>query len=372
MKRKIISVIISLATVALAILVSASMIRNKPEPKRDMNKQDVLFVKTQEAQKTEIHPEARYRGRVSSMGNINLSAEVSGRILAGDLPLKEGQSFKKGDLLLRIFKEDMQAALQSLRSSYLQLVSSALPDIKIDYPEEYEKWTAFFSSIDINARMPELPPINTEKEKVFVASKNILTQYYSIRQQEVNFSKYELYAPFDGSYKNVNAEVGSVASMNMQIASLIRTDVMEVIVPVLPEELDWIKVGSQVLLEKNNGQKLNGRIVRIADFIDQTSRSVNVYITVNNKRGAALLEGEYVEAFFTGSESVAGMFIPREAFISDTEIFVIEDGKLLALEVKIIDRQADYYVISGFEEGQLLVVESLVDVKPGKLAAPIS
>jgi len=321
---------------------------------------------------TEIHPEARYSGRVSSLAYVNLSAEVSGRILATNVPLKEGQSFKKGDLLVRIYKDDMQAALQSLRSSYLQLVSSALPDLKIDYPDEYAKWTAFFNNIDINSSMPALPAQNSEKERVFVASKNILSQYYTIKQQEVNFSRYEIYAPFDGSYRAVNSEVGSVAGMNMQIASLIRTDVMEVIVPVLPEELDWIKEGNIVKLEKNSGQEISGTVLRIADFIDPTSRSVNVYVSVSNKHGASLLEGEYVDATFTGSESVAGMLIPREAMISDKEVYVLEEGHLLEKEVQIIDRQEDYYVISGFEEGQVLVVESLVDVKPGQPAAPIS
>ena len=158
----------------------------------------------------------------------------------------------------------------------------------------------------------------------------------------------------------------------MQIATLIRTDVMEVIVPVLPEKLDWIRVGNQVKLEKNNGQEVQGKIVRIADFIDPTSRSVNVYVSVANKRGASLLEGEYVDATFTGTESVAGMLVPREAMIGEKGIYVLENGHLLEKEVQIIDRQEDYYVISGYEEGQVLVVESLVDVKPGQPAAPIS
>ena len=372
MKRRIISISISIIVVIGAVILSSSMIRNKPEPQRNMAKEEILFVKTAAATSTEIHPQARYRGRVSSLANVNLSAEVSGKILAGDVPLKEGQSFKEGDLLVSIYKEDMQAALQSLRSSYLQLVSSALPDLKIDYPDEYKKWSDFFNAIDINSSMPALPELNSEKERVFVASKNILSQYYTIKQQEVNFSRYEIYAPFDGSYRSVSAEVGSVAGMNMQIASLIRTDVMEVIVPVLPEKLDWIRVGGQVSLQRNNGQEVSGEIIRVADFIDPTSRSVNVYVNVNNSRSSRLLEGEYVEARFTGIESASGMLVPREAFIGSSKLYVIEDGQLAEKEVLIIDRQEDFYVIQGYEEGEILVVESLVDVKPGQSVAPIS
>jgi multidrug efflux pump subunit AcrA (membrane-fusion protein) len=372
MKRKIITSIISLAVVIAAILLSSFMIKSKPEPKRNMAREEVLFVKTEVARSTEIHPQAQYRGRVSSFENVNLAAEVSGKILAGEVALKEGQSFEKGDLLLRIYKDDMLAALQSLRSSYLQLVSSALPDIKIDYPGEYEKWLTFFNSIDIHSSMPTLPEINSEKERVFVASRNILTQYYSIRQQEVNYSKYELHAPFKGSYKAVHAEVGSVAGMNMQIASLIRTDVMEVIVPVLPEKLEWIAEGGQVVLTRNNGQEVCGKITRIADFIDPSSRSVNVYVDVRNTRTASLLEGEYVEASFTGTRSTPAMLVPREAFINESTLYSIKDGLLAEKEVKVIDRQEDYYVIQGYEEGEILVVESLVDVKAGTAVAPLS
>lgn len=372
MKRKIINIAITFSIVIVAILVSAFMIRNKPEPTRDQNKDEVLYVKTTQASTSEIHPEASYRGRVASHENVVLSAEVSGKILPGDVVLKEGQSFRKGDVLVHIYKEDMKAALQSMRSSYLQLMSSALPDLKIDYPEQYKKWSGFFNSIEINSMMPELPVIESEKERVFVASKNILTQYYSIIQQEVNYKRYILYAPFDGSYKSVTSEVGSVASMNMQIASLIRTDEMEVIVPVLPEELGWIGVGMAVELYRNNGKTVKGKISRIASFIDPGSQSVNVYVSVQNNRNQQLLEGEYVEAAFTSSGIIRGMIIPREALVSENSIYVLEKGHIAEKEISVLDRQEDHFIIEGCADGSTIIVESLVDVKPGQLAAPIS
>ena len=372
MKRKILNLTIALSIIAVAILASAFMIRNKQEPAMDLNKQEVLYVKTALASTSEIHPEATYRGRVASLENVVLSAEVSGKILPGDLPLKEGQSFKKGDLLIHIYNEDMKASLQSLRSSYLQLMSSALPDLKIDYPNQYEKWSGFFNNIDISSMMPELPIIESEKERVFVASKNILTQYYSIKVQEVTLEKYTLYAPFSGTYKTVTSEVGSVASMNMQIATLIRTDEMEVIVPVLPEELDWISEGMKVELNRNNGRTITGTVSRIAGFIDPGSQSVNVYVSVRNSRSCQLLEGEYVEAEFISKGSVSGMLLPREALLNENSIYVLEDGQIELRQVSVIDKLEDFYIIEGFNEGETIVVESLVDVKPGQLAAPIS
>jgi membrane fusion protein (multidrug efflux system) len=372
MKRKILNITLTLSIITVAIVASAFMIKNKTEPTSDQNKQEVLYVKTAPATSQEIHPEAYYRGRVTSLENVVLSAEVSGKILTGDVPLKEGQSFRKGDVLVHIYKEDMKAALQSMRSSYLQLMSSALPDLKIDYPDQYEKWGGFFNNIDINNLMPELPQIESEKERVFVASKNILTQYYSIIQQEVNFKRYTLYAPFDGSYKSVTSEVGSVASMNMQIATLIRTDEMEVIVPVLPEKLEWIAKGMKVEFIRNNGKTVKGKVSRVAGFIDPGSQSVNVYVTVRNNHSNYLLEGEYVEAAFTSPGAVSGMVVPREALLKNNRVYVLENGQIQEREVKVVERLEDSYIIEGFKEGETVVVESLVDVKPGQLAAPIS
>ncbi len=372
MKRKIFNIAITLTIVVVAIMVSAFMIKNKPELKRDLTKQEVLYVKTSPATTSEIHPEAIYRGRVASLGNVVLSAEVSGKILPGDVPLKEGQSFQKGDVLVHIYKEDVIASLQSVRSSYLQLVSSALPDIRIDYPDQYPKWSHFFNSINISDLMPELPVIESEKERVFVASRNILSQYYSIIQQEVNFRRYILYAPFKGTYKTVNSEVGSVASMNMQIATLIRTDEMEVIIPVLPEELEWINEGMHVDLNRNNSRSVNGTVSRIAGFIDPGSQSVNVYVSVKNSGSNRPLEGEYVEAEFTSMGSVSGMVVPREALMNENRIYVLENGQIEERQVTVVDRMEDQYIIQGYVEGEAIVVESLVDVKPGQAAAPIS
>ena len=361
-----------LSIIAVAILVSAFMIKNKPEPLIDEDKKEVLYVKTALATTTEIHPEASYRGRVSSKDNVALSAEVSGKILPGDVPLKEGQSFKKGEVLVNIYNEDMKASLQSMRSNFLQLMSSALPDLRIDYADQYEKWTSFFNNIDINNLMPDLPEIELERERVFVASKNILTQYYSIIQQEIKFNKYTLFAPFDGTYTTVKSEVGSVASMNMQIATLIRTDEMEVVVSVLPEEVEWIIQGMKVELKRHNGSIATGTVSRVADFIDPGSQSVNVYVFVKNNRSVHMLEGEFVEAGFISSKTVSGMMIPREALLNERSVYVLENGQLSQRQVKVIERLEDQYIIEGYYEGEVIVIESLVNVKPGQTVAPIS
>ena len=42
-----------------------------------------------------------------------------------------------------------------------------MPDIRLDYPEQYEKWEQYLRDFDFDKPTPKLPAINSEKEKFF-------------------------------------------------------------------------------------------------------------------------------------------------------------------------------------------------------------
>ena len=66
------------------------------------------------------------------------------------------------------------------------------------------------------------------------------------------------------------------------------------------------------------------------------------------------------------------MLVPREALMNENSIYVLENGKIEERQVSVLERLDDAYIIEGYLEGEILVVESLVDVKPGQEAASIS
>jgi hypothetical protein len=120
---------------------------------------------------------------------VNLSSEVPGRIVAVGVPLKVGQRFKKGDLLIQIYDTDARMDLQAKKSQFLNKLAQSLPDIRIDYNGRFDAWMNFFNAIDLEKDLPALPEITTGKEKVFLASRNILGDYYSIKSSEVRLAK---------------------------------------------------------------------------------------------------------------------------------------------------------------------------------------
>lgn len=363
MKKKIIYGLLSVIVIVGAIGFSGYLVNAKPQPKKDNKKHNITYVKAEKAVQTEKDSPMNYRGRVTAFDNVSLSTEVSGKILPGDIRFKAGQRFSKGQILVNIYSEDVEAALKSGKSGFLQTISSILPDLKVDYNEEYDKWIAFFRAIDVEKPLPALPEIKSNKEKVFLAANNVLSNYYTLRQQEIILTRYTIRAPFNGSFKTVNREIGSVSSPGTELATLIRTDKLEVTVPVFPSDLAYINKGDKVSIVNHSGIEKLATVSRISDFVDASTQSVNIYMNYYASGSLGFLEGEYVDVNFSG-ELIEGFEIPREAVFSGNKVYVLEDQKLKVTEVKILRQLDDTYIITLENSDAMIVTESIASANP--------
>lgn len=363
MKKKIIYGLLSLVVLAGAIGLSGYLVNAKPEPKKDNKKHNVTFVKADHVTMTETETDMPYRGRVTAFDNVSLSAEVTGKILQADVRFKEGESFRKGEVLIRIYSEDVEAALKSGKSSLLQTISQILPDLKVDYRVEYDKWMNFFNAIDVEKPLPALPAIDSNKEKVFLAANNVLSSYYTLQQKEINLERYTIIAPFNGSFTSVNKEIGAVSSPGGELATIIRTDKLEVTVPVWPSDLSYISKGDKVAITNHSGVEKEATVSRISTFVEAASQSVNVYLTYQAVGNFGFLEGEYVDVEFKG-EPVSGFKIPREALFNGHYVYALKEGKLEIISVEVLRQLDDYYIISGMDDDVMIVTESMASINP--------
>ncbi len=363
MKNKIVFGLISILIIAGAIAISVMLVNSKPEPKKDGKKETTMYVKTQNGINTNMDSDMIYRGRITAYDNVSLASEVSGRIMQGDVRFKTGESFKKGDIIVNIYSEDVKAALKSGKSSFLQTMSRILPDLKIDYKDEYQKWHDFFNAVDPEKHLPELPKINSDKERVFLASNNVLSGYYSLQQQQINLKRYTIYAPFTGSFKSVNKEIGAIASPSAELANIIRSDKLEIIVPVFPKDLQWLNVGEEVVINDDRGIIRNATVSRISGYVDQATQSVNVYLTYIAKGSKSFLEGEYVDVTFNGIQ-VSGFEIPREAIVDNFYVYKLDNNKLHKHRIEIVRALDDSYIVSGIDSTMTIVTESLATINP--------
>lgn len=304
---------ITFVVVALIILLGGSaalsqlFVSMKPEQKKRPEIEMKRFVHAKTVKYSDIISPLERKGRAYSGSQVTLVSEASGKIEKGEVILRKGSSFKKGQLLAEIYKDEAELALKARKSQFLTTMTSLLPDMKVDFPEQLEAYETFFRSIDMEKDLPELPVVNDAKLKVFLASKNVYSEYYGIKQDEKKLERHSLYAPFNGTFTEVNYEVGGYVNTGGQIAKMIRTNHVEIEVPVPNVDSKWIKIGDKVnvISEEENSHK-PGTVVRKADFIDSNTQSRSIFVEVQNSANDALLPGEWKAVQFPGQKNRGG------------------------------------------------------------------
>ena len=365
-RKAITSILLVIIAIGAAYMGSNYMVDNKKVPELRAKEKAKLFVKAEKVVYKENTTSIEATGRLSSQHLVELSAEVSGKLVKGNINLKEGTKFKKGELLVTIFDEEAKHNLRASKSRFLNGIAGILPDMRIDFPESYQKWLDFFNDININKNLPQLPKIDTDKEKVFLASRNILNDYYTIQSAQVRLSFYKIYAPFNGTYTKVMMEVGSVANPGSKIATMIKTDKLELEVPIRSEDVYWVNIGDKVKVStRDERMSWDGRVARKSDYVDPATQSITVFVSVEPTNSKPLYQGQYLKAEFSEKMILESMQIPRNAIFNKEWVYVVENNKLKKEKVNVLKVYETKALISGLKAGSMIVVEPLINAADG-------
>jgi len=358
--RQLIIIGAGISMIALAIIASSVLGGMKEPPEMKKPPKIKKYVKTETVKYGAIPTQVVAHGRVRTAESLDVIAEVSGRMFRGSVPLKEGQSFRKGTLLYRVDDTETKLNLQSQKSNFLKDLAAILPDLKIDFPDSYETWEEYFNSINLDKKLPKLPDYKTNKEKTFLATKNIFSTYYTIKSAEANLEKYYFYAPFDGTISQVNLQSGSFVNPGSNIAKILRSDKLEIKVDVSADQIHWIEKGAETTIIDENGRSWTGKVTRIGEFVNENTQSIDVHIALQSK-GERLFDGQYLEAKIPGKYINNGMLIPRNAIFNGNEVFVLKDSLLKVREIKIHKTNTETAIFSGLASGEEVVVEPLIN-----------
>ena len=369
----IITLLIIVVLTGITLLIHRMLVNARQVPVARVMEETRLFVRAKKVVYESNFTSISGMGRLSSLQEVDLSVEVQGQILTGDILLKPGTRFKKGDLLFRIYDEEARNNLMASKSRFLNSIAGILPDIRIDYPDELDKWTQFFNSIDIQKELPALPDFESVQEKIFLSSRNILNDYYSILSSQIRLSKYRVTAPFSGSLTQVFMEVGSVANPGNRIATMIRTDQLELEVPLSAYDIYWIERGDKVTVTTEAGDHVwQGTVTRISDFVDPRSQSIVVFLNIMPSSAHPLFQGQYLRASFEPKPVEGSFEVPRNSVFEKTKVYTIVEGRLKKEEVRILKIGQVSTLIAGLDEGVYVVAEPLVNVREGALAEIIN
>ena len=351
--RKVISVVVALLIVAGGVygLIKLSS-REKPQRPQAQKVVPTVFVGT--VMNSEVPIYIQESGRLTSKNRVEIYSEVQGVMEQTTKEFKPGTTYKAGEIMVRITNNDYYANLQAQKSVLQNLITSALPDLRLDYPEAYKKWDDYVQNFDMDRPIRKLPKPTSDKEKFFITGRNIYTTYYNTKNQEIILQKYTLRAPFDGVLIDALVNPGTVVRPGQRLGQLIDPSVYELEVAISKSYLPDLIIGKTVkITDIEDSDKIwQGKISRINGSVNPTTQTIQVYIEV---RGQDLREGMFMNAIISAKPKENAFEVARNLLINDSNLYFVQDSTLQIAPITIVHRTTDTLVVRGLEDGMQLV-----------------
>ena len=304
-------------------------------------------------------------GNLVAKRRVELYAEVQGVFKSGNKLFKPGQEYRAGEILIRIDAAEYYANVQSSKSNLYNLITSIMPDLRLDYPEVFDKWQSFLASFDINKSVPPLPEMNTDKEKYFISGRGILTNYYTIKNLEQRLAKYTIAAPFNGVLTEALVTEGTLVRSGQKLGEFINTNDYELEVAISKTYSDLLNVGEVVQLKSiDNNKTYQGKVTRINGRVDLASQTITAFIEVKDPD---LREGMYLEAHLKAKEEPNAIEINRSLLLETQEIFVVRDSVLDLIPVKPVYYSDNSVVLKDVPEGITILSKPVMGAYAGML-----
>ncbi len=362
--RKLILSILGVLLIIAAFYGAGLIVKNKNKPRPRPNKVvKTVFVDTVQNGTVPIVISAN--GNLVAKRRMELYAEVQGVFRRGNKLFKAGQEYGSGETLINIDASEYYASVQSSKSSLYNLITSIMPDLRLDYPEIFPKWDAYLRSFDINKRTPPLPEMTSEKEKFFVSGRGVLTNYYNVKNQEQRLSKYIITAPYKGVLTEALVTEGTLIRSGQKLGEYINIGVYELEVAVSKTYSDLLKIGESVELVNLEGtETYTGKVSRINGRVDQASQTITAYIEVRN---TSLKEGMYLEANLNAKEETDAIEIDRGLLLENEQIFVVRDSVLDVINVKPVYFSSERVVLKEVPNGTTIINKPVAGAYVGML-----
>jgi multidrug efflux pump subunit AcrA (membrane-fusion protein) len=303
-------------------------------------------------------------GSTEALKKFELFSEVEGVFEYSSKSFRPGQKFNKGDVLFRLNNEEFKANVISAKSDFFNLIVSIIPDIKLDFPDQYEAWQNYLDDFSVNKPLKEFP--ETSKQLTyFITGRGLLSSYYNIKNLEVRLNKFNIVAPFTGILSEASINPGTLIRPGQRLGVFIDPSIYEVQISLQKSMIPYMKVKDTVKLSALDGSVSTlGEIVRINSQIDQETQTVQVFVQVKDDN---VKEGQYLKAEIQAQTIENAYPINRSLINNDNQIFVVNDTVLAYKTVKPVYFYEQKAIVKGLNDGDVIMTSNLSSAYPGML-----
>jgi membrane fusion protein (multidrug efflux system) len=281
-------------------------------------------------------------GTIDANEKVNLASETAGSITG--IYFKEGSHVQKGQLLVKVYNQDLIAALK--QNAY---------QVALAKQNEYR-----------NKILLEKEAISKQEYDTSLTSLQTLEAQGDVIKAQI--AKTEVKAPFSGTIGLRNVSPGGFLSPGTTIASLVNIDPAKITFSVPERYLQLIKKGDKIRFGvESSREKFAATVYAIEPAIDLNSRTITVRAMAGNP-GGLLKAGGFAKINLTLDQIPKTIMVPTQCVIPDLKssiVYVAHNGQALAKPVQTdLRTETKIQVVNGLNPGDSVIVSGIIQMRP--------
>jgi len=234
----------------------------------------VITVQTEKVARRNLTETVVANGKIQPVLQVKISPEVSGEII--DLPVKEGQSVKKGDLLVKIKPDSYIANVRSAEAQYLSsasgkdLAQASMKKAELEFKRNEEM---FLGRLESESTFQEFKTgLEVAQAQTETAIHQVAVAKAALDRAKEELAKTTIASPLDGTISKLNSRlgervVGTAMMTGTEIMIVSDLNAMEARVDVGEIDVVLIKPGQKTRLEVDafHDRKFKGTVTEIAN-----------------------------------------------------------------------------------------------------------
>lgn len=384
--RAVMSFVAVLAILGGMFVVIWILVLSKPSAaKKAVAPAMARTVEVAEVRPAEGGARIRAEGIVESQRVVNLTAEVTGKLIEVNANLVPGGKVRQDETLVVIDPSDYRAALEQSKAS-LERARMSVADAQLAIEQEEAKrdqalrdWEKLGRgpASDLLARRPQLA---SAEARLASSKADVESAQAEMERASRNLARTVIRAPFDAVVRQESVEIGAVLSPGTMLATLFSERSLEVELPLRLEDYALLRrnesgqVEGEVSLRGTLGVRevtWPGRIVRTTGEVERGALTAGLVVAVDATDGEGELRlpppGLFVKAELTGQSLQNAFAVPREAVREGDRVAVLTDNNTITFRnLEVVRSTADQVLVSeGVTLGEKVILTRIAGAIEG-------